>query len=138
MKGKILIAGLLIAAVGGFFAYNMYNAKTATAGDTDAEVTLEAPALFAAFLESDTAAGKLYNEKVIQISGTVQRIETAGKTNVYFGSGDPSGAVICEFDSTFKASWAIGQQAVVKGICAGFSGLPGMGDVILQRCAAVE
>ncbi len=138
MKRKILIAVLVIAVVGGFFGYRLYNKKTPTASEKDAEETIAASALFAVFQKNDSIAGQLYNDKVIQVSGMIQSVEGGGKTNVYFESGDPSGAVICEFDSTFRPAWSPGQQATIKGICAGLSGFPGMGDVILQRCAVVE
>jgi hypothetical protein len=135
MKRIILIILLLVAAVGAFIGYRMYNAKTPTASEKVADVTVDATALFAAFNRDEMAAGKLYNDKVLQVKGVVREVSAAGNgpVNVMLETGDALGAVVCEFSADQAPAWQKGQTATVKGFCAGYNL-----DVLLQRCAAVE
>ncbi len=135
MKRNILIAILVIAVAGGFIGYRMYNEKTPTASEKAADVSVDAAALFAAFNEDELAAGKLYNDKVVQVTGVVQGTEQQpnGPVNVMLETGDALGAVVCEFAADKAPTWQKGQSVTLKGFCAGFNL-----DVLLQRCAVVE
>ena len=114
---------------------HMYNEKPVQAAEKTAEVRMTAIALYTAFAADETAAGKLYNDKVVQVSGTVREIssEANGPTNVLLETGDPLGAVVCEFAAANAPAWKKGMNVTVKGFCAGFNM-----DVLLQRCSAVE
>ncbi len=135
MKRNILIAVLLAAVAGGFISYRMYNAKTPTAAEKTADVTVDATALFAAFTKDEVAAGKLYNDKVLQVNGVVREVGTVGNgpVNVMLETGDAMGAVVCEFAAGEAPAWQKGKNVTLKGFCAGYNL-----DVLLQRCAAVE
>ncbi|MBP7513873.1 MAG: hypothetical protein KA791_04955 [Flavobacteriales bacterium] len=135
MKRNLLIIGILLLGAGCFFAYRMYNAKTPTASERAADVDVDAVALFQAFSQDEVAAGKLYNDKVLQVKGTVREVSSPGNgpVNVLLETGDAMGAVVCEFPPDAVLAWQKGQNVTIKGFCAGF-----MLDVLLQRCAAVE
>jgi hypothetical protein len=135
MKRNILIAVLVVAVAGAFIGYRMYNQKTPTASEKAADVMVDATALFAAFTTDEVAAGKLYNDKVLQVKGIVREVasEANGPVNVMLETGDAMGAVVCEFAADQAPAWQKGQNVVVKGFCAGYNL-----DVLLQRCAAVE
>lgn len=135
MKRKILIAVLVIAVVGGFIGYRLYNERTPTASEKTADVSLDAVALYTAFTEDEIAAGKLYNDKVVQVKGVVQGLEAQpnGPVNVMLETEDALGTVVCEFAADNPPAWQKGQSVTLKGFCAGFNL-----DVLLQRCAVVE
>ncbi len=135
MKRNIFIVVLVVALAGAFIGYRMYNAKTPTASEKAADVTVDATALFAAFTTDEMAAGKLYNDKVLQVKGIVREVSAPGNgpVNVMLETGDAMGAVVCEFAADKSPSWQKGQSVSVKGFCAGYNL-----DVLLQRCAAVD
>lgn len=135
MKRNILIAVLVVAVAGGFIGYRIYNEKTPTASEKAADVTVGATELFAAFTKDEVSAGKLYNDKVLQVGGVVREVSTTGSgpVNVMLETGDAMGAVVCEFAEGQAPAWQKGQAVAVKGFCAGYNL-----DVLLQRCAAVE
>jgi cytochrome c-type biogenesis protein CcmE len=135
-KRTLLLLTLIAVAAGAFIGYRMYNEKPAGAGEKKAEVTLTAEELFQAFTADEVAAGKQYNDKVVQVSGTIREIavDPNGPTNVYLETSDMLAAVACEFaPGSVPAGWKKGDKAVLKGFCAGFNM-----DVLLQRCSIVE
>ncbi|HNA32978.1 MAG TPA: hypothetical protein PL106_07625, partial [Flavobacteriales bacterium] len=83
----------------------------------------------------EVAAGKLYNDKVVRVSGVVREVgtESTGPVNVLLETGDNLGAVVCEFERATAPALQKGQQVSLQGFCAGFNL-----DVLLQRCATVE
>ncbi len=131
LLGLVVLVGIP-AAIYGYFAYNK---KTPTASERAADVSVDATALFQAFSQDETAAGKLYNDKVLQVKGVVREVSNPGNgpVNVLLETGDALGAVVCEFPPDAVLAWQKGQNVTIKGFCAGF-----MLDVLLQRCAAVE
>lgn len=136
MKRSTILIGLAILVVGGaFIAYRMYNKETPSASDRSADVTVDAVALFTAFSQDEMAAGKLYNDKVLQVTGTVREVsnDPNGPVNVLLETEDALGAVVCEFAADQAPAWKKSMTVTVKGFCAGYNL-----DVILQRCAAVE
>lgn len=135
MKRTAFILLLIGLAIASWIGYRMYDRPTPTAAGTSAEVTIDAPDLFRAFQEDEMAAGRSYNDKVIEVAGTVRSMDTPGNgpVNVMLESGDPLGAVVCEFDPAVAPTWEPGTAVRLKGFCAGYNL-----DVLLQRCAVVE
>ncbi len=133
----LLLVGACIALVGGVFGYLKYNQRTPGASERGAEVSVEAVAMFQAFTADEVAAGKLYNDKVVEVAGKVRDVDASAGSgapyNVSLETGDPLGAIVCEFEPASAPSWKIGDAVRVKGFCAGYNM-----DVLLQRCAAVE
>ena len=78
------------------------------------------------------AANKRFNDKVVQVSGTVASVSAPenGKVTVLLGTGDALSSVACEFEADAAPKLSAGTAVTVKGICAGFNL-----DVLLQRCA---
>lgn len=134
-KGLILLLVLAVIGAVAAIAYSKYNEKTPTAADRGTDVSVDAKALFAAYSTDEVAAGKLYNDKVVEVSGDVREVSSTpgGPVNVTLESGDAMGGVVCEFPAGSAQELKKGAQVKVKGICAGFNM-----DVQLQRCAVVE
>ncbi|MBK8227437.1 MAG: hypothetical protein IPK70_09720 [Flavobacteriales bacterium] len=144
MKARnwILIGGIALAAAG---AYGLmeFNRGHDDLASSKPDHTLDAPALLAAFVNDEAVANAQYVEKVLQVKGTISSIETGAgdaPVNLMLDSGDPMAGILCEFnEADLPKNWEEGAPVTVKGICAGYLGsdlLPG--NVILQRCVAVE
>jgi hypothetical protein len=137
MNKKTLLLLALIAVIGsGYFGYLKYTEKPAGASEKSAEVTVTAEELFQAFATDEVAAGKQFNDKVVQVSGTVREValEPNGPSTVYLQTSDMLAAVACEFaPGALPAGLKAGDIAGIKGFCAGFNM-----DVLLQRCSIVE
>lgn len=127
----ILLTALLATALAALVAHRMYDAKPATAADRSAELNVKAATLYAEFQQDEVSAGEQYNDKVVEVEGVVRDV-TAGTdktTDVLLETGDPLGAVVCEFNANETIGLKKGDPARIKGFCAGYNL-----DVLLQRC----
>ena len=134
-RSSILLAVGLGALLMGAIGWYLYSQKPPTADSAPADATLEAPALFSAFSVDEIAAGKLYNDKVVQVSGIVREVSTepSGPVNVTLETGDALGGIVCEFAIGQAPDCKKDERVTIKGFCAGYNL-----DVLLQRCAVVE
>ncbi len=135
-KRSLLLLALVAGVAGVSIGYRMYNEKPAGAAEKIADVMLTAEDLFQAFTADEVAAGKQFNDKVVQVAGTVRDItlDQSGPTTVYLETSDMLAAVACEFaPGSVPSGWKKGDKVVIKGFCAGFNM-----DVLLQRCSNVE
>ena len=81
MPGKRLIAILIVAIVligGIFYGYYLYNKPRATAGSSRTDVTIDARTLYGAFEQDEPRANSLYLNKMIEVKGKVQSVDTSG------------------------------------------------------------
>lgn len=125
------VGAVLTATIGWY----LYSQKPPTADSVRADATVEASALFNAFTADEVAAGKMYNDKVVQVSGTVREVspEPNGPVNVTLETGDAIGGIVCEFPQDQAPVFEKDLRVTIKGFCAGYNL-----DVLLQRCAVVE
>lgn len=133
MRTKTIVIILALAALtGGLIGYRMFVEEPAKAADTKVDVSVSATTLFNAFAQDETAAGKVYNDKVVEVSGFVRSVNSAADTavDVLLETGDPIGAVVCEFAAGEKFTAMKGDSVRIKGFCAGYNL-----DVLLQRCS---
>ena len=128
---KVLVVLFVLGACAAIVGYRMYTVKVPVASERTTEVTVDATDLFNAFSVDEIAAGKLYNDKVVQVNGVVGNVSRseAGRVRVSLNTGDAMGAVVCEFQSVAEEP-VVGDTVSIKGFCAGFNM-----DVLLQRCA---
>lgn len=127
---KILLVLLVIGAGAAAVGYRLYTAKVPGASERTTEVTVDATNLFNAFSEDEAAAGRTYNDKVVQVNGVVGSVSRSeeGRMRVSLNTGDAIGAVVCEFQTGTREP-VVGDTVSIKGFCAGFNL-----DVLLQRC----
>lgn len=130
----LLIGGLLVLAAA-FYAYREWNRDLVKADEARAEVSLTAEELFKAFTADEMGANARFNDKLVEVSGTVREVSGGGAApvNVLLESGDPLGAVVCEFEAGSAPAVKKDEKVTIKGFCAGYNL-----DVLLQRCAVVE
>ena len=130
-KKILLIFALLIAAVAVYLGLKAYTVKVPHASAQQVEIAISATDLFNAFALDEVKAGRKFNDKVIEVVGSVREVvpRQEGRMNIVLETGDPMGAVVCEFTEPAEVP-AVGSTVAIKGFCAGFNL-----DVLLQRCA---
>ncbi len=134
-KGKLILVilaiVLLAAAIYGWEEYHRRHPDTA--GIT-AAFTTTAPVLLKAFRDDENKANTLYNDKVINVSGIVVKVERNDSTQTVQLDGQSGmGGIICEFEAMHNSELKAlqpGQHVSIKGVCTGM-----LMDVVLIRCA---
>lgn len=134
-KRNIVIIVLLIAALGAYLGFRMYSAEVPNAAGQAPELAVDAKALYEAFSTDERVAGERYNDKVVEVTGTVREVTKGpdGRVNILLETGDALGAVVCEFPDGEAVEAAVNSTVAIKGYCAGFNM-----DVLLQRCALIR
>lgn len=136
MRPKTMIAvAATVALVGGVYAWLEYNRKPASTSDLSAEISISAADLLKAFADDELTANVRFNDRVIEVSGTVISSDVGedGRTEVLLDTGDPLANVSCSFEPGTEPQWRAGTEARVKGICTGM-----LMDVVLVRCTPVQ
>lgn len=134
-KRTLLLAGLVVVLAAGFFGYREWNRGLAQAEDIKADVTITATELFTAYTTDETSANARFGDKVLAVSGAVREVGggDGGPVNLMLETGDPLGAIVCEFPPDAVLDLKKDAQVTVKGFCTGYNL-----DLLLQRCAIVE
>lgn len=136
MKAKTVVIVLFIIGIIAVIAgYNMWNATAPRAAEEAVDISVSAMALYEAFATDEAAAGLKFNDKVVEVTGTVRAIstDTDGRVTLILASGDEMGGVACAFPAGVRPGVGEGEVAVIKGFCAGYNL-----DVLLQRCAVTK
>jgi uncharacterized protein (DUF1330 family) len=136
---------LLAIAAGAIFCYKEYTRTNQDMANARADLNLTAAELIRDYQSNDSNANKKYNGKVIEVKGSVKRIEKDEKGYFTVVLGDSSiSSVRCSMDTIHQndaASLTEGSSAIIRGACTGFNkdetGLVGS-DVILNRCAIIN
>lgn len=132
MKPKhiVLLLILLVIIAGGFYGYQLYQKKTPDIVNKTPDVVISATELLNAFNKDTAAARKQFVDRIIEVTGTVKRIDTAGAVVL----GDPQSAseITVGFDRRHMKDYEnlkLGTVAVVQGVCSGYD--KGSGDDLL-------
>lgn len=148
MKRNIFLTLFLVVVLLGLAGVYYYFKKTPDIVNDKPQATVTAAELIAAFEKDTAAASYLYVDKVVQVSGNVKRIDTAGAV-VLGAEGSPS-EVVVGLDRRHKADLQQlkpGRKAVFQGVVSGFttSGssdpsdlLSSLGTTVQLRSAGVK
>ena len=129
-RTKYLIGLILIAGLGGAFAWQAYNAGPRDLLKAKADLAIEANQLLTHFQEDETKANSMYLDKIIVVEGLIASIEDSKSKNITLETEDMMSAVVCEMTNSFDTqSFSVGDRVKVKGQCTGF-----LSDVILVKC----
>ena len=137
----VLVAVLLLATLGGYYAYTEYNRRTPSMADTRPAFQLSSTEVLQAFESNLAEAGKKYIDQVLEVKGAVTRLEKDDKGfyTIVLGEEGALSAVRCVVDSLYTstaARYTTGSVATVRGVCVGYSPDDmGLGaDLLLNRC----
>ncbi len=133
---KVLIALLVVAAVGGGIGYYMWNKPPESMATRKSDMGISAAQLVEAFQKDETAANAQYGGKIIVINGKVKESRVVDGVAKLSLEGGAEGAVVdCELDNNTKhprTEFTPGETITIKGECAG-ANLDG--SVQLSHCA---
>ncbi|HVX52250.1 MAG TPA: hypothetical protein VHB48_18970 [Chitinophagaceae bacterium] len=120
---------LLLAVAWGFYQYNKPHTS---AGGKSTDAVLPADSLYAAYQANETAAGKLYMNKILEVTGFVKDITMSDKTPVILlatgFNGDINCSMALDSNTVFTKAHKLSKIAV-KGKCSGY-----LMDVNLVDC----
>jgi hypothetical protein len=142
MKKKIIIFILLLIAIGVGYGIYKYNQGPITAAGGDAIATTTAPALYAEFFASPDSTQLKYQSKILEISGSIEKIETdaqgAQVINLVTNAED-GGIMSATLEAGKTTSAKVGDTVKLKAIVAGYMAdeLLG-GEVQLTQCSLVQ
>ena len=127
------------------YIYYQYNRKGLNIADVEASAEVSADDLIRQFSQNESDANKKFLSKIIEVSGTVKKIETneTGLTTVVLGDNSSTSSVRCSIDSLQNESAKsipVNAPVKLKGFCTGYiSDELGLGaDVILTNCSLVK
>ena len=129
---KIIFAILILAIVGAFVAYKMYNKPHINVAETSSDISLQAKTIIDNFSSDETKANEKYLDKIIKVTGEIVSIKTENETTIISLNGNDFGNVLCYLSDETKneiSSLKEGQIISLKGICTGF-----LMDVVLVKC----
>ena len=132
-KRIIAIAIVAIVLLGGiFYGYYLYNKPRATAASSRTDVTTDARTLYAEFEKDEPRANSLYLNKMIEVKGRVQRVDTTAGNMVILLETGGAGNINCSMAAAPSPD-VLNREVVVKGTCAGY-----LLDVNLVDCIIKE
>jgi len=145
MKRNIMIIVLLLLVIGGFIGFRMFNEKTPDIVNKKPDAVVNAHSLVAAFDADTASAVKQYLDKIVEVTGTVKRIDTTG--SVILGEEGMASEVVIGLDRRHMKDYEklkIGAPAVMQGVCSGYSKsngddlLASLGTTVELRSAGVK
>ena len=130
---KIIMAVLVLAAIGVGTGIYLFYKPTADAGDSDG-IPITAVELAKQFTTDEKKANADYLGKVVEVSGTISEVTTNqdGAAVLTFDTGDPMAPVLCTMEDK-EATASVSQKLKLKGFCNGNN----LG-VVLNRCVIVK
>jgi len=134
MKKKIFLAGIVVAIIGAFVAYSMYNKPHRDIATEKTSFTVTSNQLFDDFENDEKLANEKYLDKVIEVTGTIIEInkDQTGNQVVTIGAEN---AMLGGVLGTMKnnTSLKIDQEVTLKCKCTGF-----LMDVVLTECTQIK
>ena len=139
MSRKRIIWTLVLIGVvaGAYYGYKQYSRTNTKLTNLKADFVTTANDLINEFEAADSAAHKKYNEKIIELNGTVMNSALENFT-ISLGVSGKLSSVMCELDTSFKSATvlpAIASEVKIRGRYVGFQkdDLLGIG-ISLNRC----
>lgn len=140
MHGKykiILIAVILFILLGVLVGLRLWYKPHADIKGANA-THVSAVMLYNKFTVDSTAADRLYKEKILLVSGTVNQVFLNKENHqvILLKTDINNGYVNCTMEEN-TPNPAIGEMISIKGLCSGYNGEQDLGlagDVIMVRC----
>jgi hypothetical protein len=122
MKRKILITVFVIIVFGSFLAYHFYSNETSDVVNQQPDIHTNAVNMLAAFEHDSSSAMKTYIDKIVEVTGTVKKIDTSGA--IILGTEDSESSLVFSLDRRHLKDYIQtnpGSVAVMQGKCTGFT-----------------
>jgi len=137
---KVLVGLIIIGVIGGIAAYFfVYNKPHRNIEKAKSDISISASDLFASYKDNDTIANSKFLGKVIEVTGTLTRIETPEEdltiAVMVIDEDFYEGIRVTMLPKHANAllSYKPGQTITLKGFCTGF-----ISDVILQQGSIID
>ncbi|MBN1337903.1 MAG: hypothetical protein JXA03_01190 [Bacteroidales bacterium] len=137
---KIIAILFFVGAIGAVLGYEfIYNKPHRDFEKAEADFKLSGPELFSAFVNNRSEAEARYNGKVIEISGTLSKVERPDSLTIAVfafqdGMFGEEGIRCTMLDNhAEKTALLTGREVRIKGFCSGYNET----DVIMEKCSIV-
>lgn len=137
------IAAISIVASLAIYFFKEFNRKVESVEQITTSAKTSVDELLNSFSINEKSATEKYVSKVIEVTGTVNKIETANNCVIIFKSVDEKFTIRCSMDSSFNCNNfknLEGSNTTIKGICTGYNADDlGLGaDVLMNRCIVLK
>lgn len=129
-RNIIILVILVIAGIGAYIVYTKIKESTTDHSNRKADHFITASELIAAFDKDTALAAKTYIDHLVEVTGNVLKVDSSG--SVVLGEEGEASSVTVSLDRRHiedHKKLQPGTQAVIKGICTGYS--KGNGDDLL-------
>lgn len=116
-------------------ALYMFNLKHTDMLKAKPDFLVTATVLQKAFEDDETAASKLYINKIVEVTGKIASVKPADNNiiSISLVTGSDLSSVICTFPAiTNPSKLNVGDEITLRGECSGF-----LMDVLLNNCALI-
>lgn len=128
-----LIVGLIIIIAGAVTGFYLYNKQHKDLGKAKPDFVITATDLLKEFEKDEAAASAKYVNKIIEVSGTIESLNT-GEDNtlsIILKTDSDFSTVICTFlQAQDREEFKTGDEISLMGECSGF-----LTDVLLNNCS---
>jgi len=130
---KVLLVLLALSALGAGIGFYMFNKPLTSTQSMKTDHKIQSNALLTAFEENEVEANAKYLDKVIEMTGEIDKVEIKDeKTSVYIATDNPLSSIIFQLEQPLE-DLSEGQVVTLKGICTGY-----LMDVVLVRAVLIK
>ncbi|MBX3239770.1 MAG: hypothetical protein KIT80_20975 [Chitinophagaceae bacterium] len=133
---KKLIIFFAVAIFCAGFAWYRFNKPRESAAAQPADITIHAQRLYEMYTSNETDADKRYLNKIIEVNGVIEEVETYNNDIIITLGLQASGGISCRLFPGEKPDEKLmtkGREVTLKGKCTGFNI-----DVNLTDCVIVQ
>ncbi|MDX1684131.1 MAG: hypothetical protein R3275_02785 [Saprospiraceae bacterium] len=135
MKRPIILGIAVLIVVAGVIGFYQFNKKVPKLDSAQADYSVTADELYSEFNQNEKEALKKYQDKVIEVSGTVLRtkVDSTQFNIILKAEGSLTGGVNCALRDMDADPPSKGNQITLKGRCQGY-----LMDVVINNCVLVK
>jgi tRNA_anti-like len=135
---KIALGFVVFVALAGILAaLYMFNLKHTDMAKARPDFKITSTILQKAFEDDETAASKLYINKILEVTGKIASVKPPAENkfiSISLVTGSDLSSVICTFPAISDPSkLSVGEEITLRGECSGF-----LMDVLLNNCAIIQ
>lgn len=137
-KKFILVGLLLLMGILGVIGMRMYTSTATDLTSAKADYKIDAVELFNQFEEKEEWANSQYLNKIIEVSGTLDKLNkmSDGSYQILLGAGNSMGMIQCALDDRIEhgnLENQKGKRITIRGNCSGK-----LIDIVMIRCVVLN